>query len=600
MKNKNSLFEFEDRFKVFSLCHSSPTGILIETHEGLYRTRHSTVSIGPTVFSTETRGELDRSRNPSDVLCVPDCPSGAFIETHEGSNRVMGEHSGSDMFTSDSLATRITKDDENNKAEQLPDALHRCCLDGISKNVGLCPTSNFPPTQVVDLWSAQKPMGPSRFEEAPCLFDIDADLWSVKKSMGPPRCGEAPFFVDTDFWSFRLDGIQKNVGHCPASNFPPIEIVDLWSAQKMRWSPQLEGTPCRLNIDFWSFCLDGKQMNAGHSPASNFPPTHVADIWSGKKIGGFLRFDVNPSLVNIDPCSISDFFRYHMNADLWSASNFDNALHKIRLCNLQENAAGCAASSFSRHAEYLLQRKSMRRQRERLRAKGEADKLDHAICEHDHILRRTLYDLGRDGDGLVCCSLCDSRIYGRLVCDGHEHLLHWGCANALADSLGKSHWDCHNPFIRKVSSKDRIQTSPNGHPLLHLPKNMSIGVLAIRFITFWLVFSDQQIITTLPFISMDQDDEMESKTIDPETHSGEFQPESTRLPPYKQNRDESNAPAEWLLWPKTRDEIFGVGSSVWDENWAFHFKFDRDAAAKQLYLWDTLSAGKHYQFGMGF
>jgi len=112
-------------------------------------------------------------------------------------------------------------------------------------------------------------------------------------------------------------------------------------------------------------------------------------------------------------------------------------------------------------------------------------------------------------------------------------------------------------------------------------------------------FCNQNTFTTMPFIAMDQDDGIENKAIDPEIHSGEFQLGSTRLPPHKQNRDESNGPAEWLLWPKTRDEFFGVGVSVWDENWAAHLIFDRDAAAKQLYLWDTLSAGKHYQFGMG-
>ena len=162
MENKNSLFEFEDGFDFSSMCHSCPAEILIETHEGLNRTRHSAVSIGPTVLPTETRGEFDRSRNPSEAMCVPDCPPGAFIETHEGFNRVLGEHSGSDMFTFSHLANRITKDDENNKAEQLPDALHRRWLDGMSKNVGLCPTSNFPPTQVADLWSAQKMRGSPR------------------------------------------------------------------------------------------------------------------------------------------------------------------------------------------------------------------------------------------------------------------------------------------------------------------------------------------------------------------------------------------------------------------------------------------------------
>ena len=83
-----------------------------------------------------------------------------------------------------------------------------------------------------------------------------------------------------------------------------------------------------------------------------------------------------------------------MNADLWSASNFDNVLHKVHLDKFQEHATLDAASNFSRYAVYFSQRKSMRRRREGVRAKREEDRLDHAIREHDEILRKTFYDLG--------------------------------------------------------------------------------------------------------------------------------------------------------------------------------------------------------------
>ena len=64
------LQELEDDFGVFGMCHSCHTGILIETHEGLDWTRHSMVSICPTVFSTETRGGARLVRKPMQTMLL--------------------------------------------------------------------------------------------------------------------------------------------------------------------------------------------------------------------------------------------------------------------------------------------------------------------------------------------------------------------------------------------------------------------------------------------------------------------------------------------------------------------------------------------------
>ena len=77
------------------------------------------------------------------------------------------------------------------------------------------------------------------------------------------------------------------------------------------------------------------------------------------------------------------------------------------------------------------------------------------------------------------------------------------------------------------------------------------------------------------------------------------QPEPTLFPSHNHSRVDDAEPAEWLLWQKTRDEIFGLGVPDWEENWAAHLIFGENSETKQLYLWKTLSRGKHHQFGMG-
>ena len=56
-------------------------------------------------------------------------------------------------------------------------------------------------------------------------------------------------------------------------------------------------------------------------------------------------------------------------------------------------------------------------------------------------------------------------------------------------------------------------------------------------------------------------------------------------------------PAKWLLWSKTRNEVFGGEEHEWYEGWALRYIFGTDV--QRYYLFDILLKDKHLQWGQG-
>ena len=218
-----------------------------------------------------------------------------------------------------------------------------------------------------------------------------------------------------------------------------------------------------------------------------------------------------------------------------------------------------------------FERKFAQRERRRLNAKAETARVEEAIADHNLKLQNMCYGLGREGEGEVC-RICDSRIYGLLYCNGLHEFVHWGCASQICGTVAGT----SNCSVSKKRAGLRGKESWQDR------QRRSCGLL--------------RAMTVCCFVGLyDATDHLYDRS--------------------KQKYDNSNGcndmendfggdrklekPAAWLAWEKTRDEIFGVGMEAWGESWAVPLIFGQHSEIMQVYLWESLAKGRHYQHGMG-
>ena len=235
-------------------------------------------------------------------------------------------------------------------------------------------------------------------------------------------------------------------------------------------------------------------------------------------------------------------------------------------------------------ASRCFARKFYQREQRRLEATLALAAFEDALQEHTQKLRTSIFNTCRVGDGEVC-SICSSKIYGIVFCNGFHEPLHWGCTGSTAGDVQKT--PRSTAAKQSVKCRSTVRTQDNGKPQLWL---------------FW---------ATVCFCWLDgvcengsHENDAPKKKPQPGTpgsdgtSSDDDDGVTSSSSASESSMQSAHRGAAWVRWPKTRDEVFGHGSEPWHDSWCTELIFGAEAESKQSYLWNCLAKGLHEQCGM--
>ena len=217
-----------------------------------------------------------------------------------------------------------------------------------------------------------------------------------------------------------------------------------------------------------------------------------------------------------------------------------------------------------RHRAHLQQKQ---RQLERNRRHSELLEFESALAEHLDQMSQDIQLTEELGEGLPCTQ-CNFPIQGVLCRSLAGGASHWGCAMSTSTCFARAQAKRKVRAERATALEKRSCASPS---------LQSSGFTSTKPVSS---------LELCPNPCQSNVDEGSQLTSIPSTCECSS---AARLP----------APAKWLMWEKTREEVFGMGEHTWFDGWAIDLIFGDDACHRQHYVFNVLARGKHLHYGMG-